>query len=37
MASGSRMTVVLAGSANLGIAVAKLAGGLVSGSSAMLA
>ena len=36
MASGSRLTVVLAGSANLGIAVAKLVGGLVSGSSAML-
>lgn len=34
--SGSRVTVVLAGTANLGIAVAKLAGGLVSGSSAML-
>jgi len=34
--SSSRVTVVLAGSANLGIAVAKLAGGLVSGSSAML-
>jgi cation diffusion facilitator family transporter len=30
------MTVVLAGTANLGIAVAKLVGGLVSGSSAML-
>lgn len=34
--SSSRTTVVLAGSANLGIAVAKLVGGLVSGSSAML-
>ena len=34
--SDSRVTVVLAGTANLGIAVAKLVGGLVSGSSAML-
>ena len=34
--SDSRVTVVLAGSANLGIAVAKLVGGLLSGSSAML-
>jgi len=36
MASGSRLTVVLAGAANLGIAVAKLVAGLVSGSAAML-
>jgi len=34
--SGSRLTVVLAGTANLGIAVAKLVAGMVSGSSAML-
>ncbi len=34
--SDSRVTVVLAGTANLGIAVAKLVAGLVSGSSAML-
>ena len=34
--SDSRVTVVLAGTANLGIAVAKLVGGLLSGSSAML-
>src|SRR5436190_10130179 len=30
-------TVLLAGAANLGIAIAKLVGGLISGSSAMLA
>jgi cation diffusion facilitator family transporter len=34
--SDSRVTVLLAGSANLGIAVAKLVGGLMSGSSAMM-
>jgi cation diffusion facilitator family transporter len=37
MAQGSRSTVLLAGSVNLIIAVAKLVAGLVSGSSAMLA
>jgi len=36
LVSGSRTTVVLAGTANLGIAVAKLVAGVVSGSSAML-
>lgn len=34
--SDSRVTVVVAGTANLGIAIAKLVGGLLSGSSAML-
>ena len=33
----STATVLLAGSANLAIAVAKLVGGLISGSTAMLA
>ncbi len=33
----STSTVILAGAANLGIAVAKLVGGLISGSTAMLA
>jgi cation diffusion facilitator family transporter len=37
MAQGSRSTVLLAGAVNLLIAVAKLAAGLASGSSAMLA
>jgi cation diffusion facilitator family transporter len=37
MAQGSRSTVLLAGSMNVLIAVAKLLAGLVSGSSAMLA
>src|SRR3954462_14366068 len=35
--SGPAGTVVVAGLANLGIAIAKLVGGLISGSSAMLA
>ncbi|MFD1947231.1 cation diffusion facilitator family transporter [Nocardioides aestuarii] len=36
MAEGSRTTVVVAGVANLGITVAKLVAGLVSGSAAMM-